>query len=128
MQMLMILDKLNIIDEEMWSKTVHSLKKVLHQCRDFDIPTIMDILDRNDKVDIGIFKKLVGLIPANFNVFRKDQMLRVYDILVKHRLGTAYLFDHYFYLYFEKHPERLTDSEYISVFEKLIMRGYFVFE
>ena len=124
--MLMIMHRLNIQERKMWELEIAQIKNVLHLCREHDIPLIMSILDKNNKTDMEIFKNLVNLIPQNIKEYSKDQVLSLYDLLIKYKLGTEYLKEYYFYRYFEKNLHKFTNKEYMHIFETLLDASYFV--
>jgi hypothetical protein len=126
MQMLLIMNRLKIQDDKMWAKEIAQIKNVLHLCRDHDIPLILHALDKNNKVDMEIFKNLVNLIPQNIKEYSKNQILILYDLLLKYNLGSQYLKEYYFYRYFEKNLFRFSNEEYIHIFHTLLDAAYFV--
>ena len=65
------------------------------------------------------------MLPYNFKDLCRDDIFELYYLVWKHDLNTKYLMDNYFYIYFEKQANRLTDEQYSSIFESLIDHKYF---
>jgi hypothetical protein len=132
----MILDRLHIIDSEIWKETSTNILRLLHKFKGRDMATFLDIFDKETLDDAGepflflekapseFFERITGLLPMHIAFLDGEMLLRCLEVLVKKNLGSERLFVHYIYMKLERIILGFSVDQYCRVLRTLADKGY----
>ena len=94
--------------------TADNVLRLLHKFKGRDLAYFLDVFDREFLDDEGepymyvkraddiFFERIVALLPMYVPHFTRSQLLRVFEVLTKHKIGSERLFNNYIYLQIER--------------------------
>ena len=112
-QIAMAMDRLNILDKEMWNKVADRLMLMVHKLKFREYADCLYLFDKDLRDERGeslsirkaepeFFEKIVSLMPVHVKRFDQERLVNTLEILVKKNLGSERLFLNYILFYIER--------------------------
>jgi len=136
LQTAILLDRLVILDRNLWTLTSTHVLRLLHKYKGRDMAVVLDLFDKDFLDDDGepfiyikkaqdeFFERIVSLLPMHINHMNEEQIVRTLEVLTKRNLGSERLFLHYLYLKIERSVFNFNVGQYCRVFRTLCDRRF----
>lgn len=135
LQTALLLDRLSILDQELWNKAATHTLRLLHRYKGRDMAMFLDLFDKDILDDEGephnlrkaneeFFERIVGLLPMQIKYLNKEQLIRSLEVLVRRSLGSDRLFRDYLLLKIEKNILKFSVDQYHRLLRSLADKQY----
>ena len=135
LQAAIILHCYKVPDQALWTKVSKNILKMLHKYSGSDLARLLDIFDTDLKNEKGgslgvikcdeiFFERITGILPIQLKNLKKENIVRILEVLVKRNLGSERVFRDHLLLKIEKTILTYTQDEYIRTLKALADKQY----